>query len=430
MSLPVAATSEQVLPVGARSNDAQKPGRWWPRRPERTIIERRGALAPLLLPIGIASALIIVGVPSIAIWNIYSASESRRALHEAALNPDVTTVRAPVQRQVPENDATFVLRLIDGKLVRVVAAKDAVSGFINQTLAKLEQARAEARAQATAGLDQLFVQAFATRQSDLAAYADWFFAWGRSWRFMYEAVAGAVQEAVRLSFSQTQITDAARHAVEAYLLRHYQDIVLKPGLRDQMITNGIDAVLRNAHERYLAAVAGLDDDMQRFLSEKTHNAEEIAPGSVALKIDWDAEKWKAPRYSAEDRYLEPVGSVALIGGSAMLGSVLARVVVPFFARTTAQVLASSEVTLGGATVGSIEPGLGTAIGALVGAAIDWGISRFRDYMERDDFIADNSAALDASVTTWKAHIAPEINRAIDVWFDDTRATVAQSAPAR
>jgi hypothetical protein len=159
--------------------------------------------------------LLIVGVPSIAIWNIYSASESRRALHEAALNPDVTTVRAPVQRQVPEGDATFVLRLIDGKLVRVVAAKDAVGGFINQTLAKLEQARAEARAQSAAGLDQLFVQAFATRQSDLAAYADWFFAWGRSWRFMYEAVAGAVQEAVRLSFSQTQITDAARHAVEA-----------------------------------------------------------------------------------------------------------------------------------------------------------------------------------------------------------------------
>jgi hypothetical protein len=125
MSLPVLATSEQVVPVGARSPDAQKPGRWWPRRPERSLIKRRGALAPLLFPIGIASALLIVGVPSIAIWNIYSASESRRALHEAALNPDVTTVRAPVQRQVPEGDATFVLRLIDGKLVRVVAAKDA-----------------------------------------------------------------------------------------------------------------------------------------------------------------------------------------------------------------------------------------------------------------------------------------------------------------
>ena len=106
---------------------------------------------------------------------------------------------------------------------------------------------------------------------------------------------------------------------------------------------------------------------------------------------------------------------------------LQRVVLPFFARATAQVMASTELAVGGAVVGSIEPGIGTAIGALAGLAIDWGLSQFQEYMQRDDFIADNSAALDATIAAWKGKIAPEIDKSIDVWFDDTRAVVAAQA---
>jgi hypothetical protein len=428
MSLPVPA-STATLPASPAGVPAPRwPWRVRPARPTprvvRQVIRKRGMLAPLLAPIGVAIALLIIGIPAIAIWNIHSASEARRALHEAAVPADATALTVPVKRQVQDGEAEFVLRLIDGKLVRVIASKDEAGQFINRTLVRLDEARTAAHASAAAGLDAVFAQAFATRQADLSAYADWFYEWGRSWRFLYEALAGAAQEAARLSFSQTQITDAARQAVEAYLLRHYEDVVLKPGLRDPVIVAGINRVLKEAHDRYLTAVAGLDDDMQKFLAEKTRYAEEIPGDGVAVKIDWDASKWKAPRYSAEDRYLEPIGSAAIIGGSAVLGSMVERVIIPFFARATAQVMASSELTIGGAAAGSFSPGVGTAIGALAGAALDWGLSRFRDYMERDDFIADNSAALDASIATWKGRIQPEIDRAIDVWFDDTRATVA------
>jgi hypothetical protein len=110
-----------------------------------------------------------------------------------------------------------------------------------------------------------------------------------------------------------------------------------------------------------------------------------------------------------------------------MGSMVGRIVVPFFARTTAEVMASTEMTVGGAAAGSVEPGLGTAIGALAGAALDWGISRFTDYVQRDGFIADNSAALDATITAWKGAMLPPIDKAIDVWFDDTRAIVASQA---
>ncbi len=393
-------------------------------RSQRRFGGKPGVLGPFLRPIGVAVGLVIVGLPALAVWNIYSASEVRRAEHDAAVNRGKTTVETHVRRQVADDETAFVLRLVDGKLVRVIASKDATDTFLNQTLATLEKERGETHRAAAADLDRLFAHTFASRDTDLQAYADWFFEWGRSWRFLYEAVSGAVQEAARLSFSRTQISDAARAAVEAYLLRHYQELVLKPELRDASLSAGVRDVLARAHDGYAGAVARLDDGMQHFLSEKTRSVEELDPSGVAVKIDWDAEKWKAPRGPADDRTLRPITSAALIGGGAVAGSMLSRIVVPFFARTTAEVLASSEMTIGGAAAGSVEPGLGTALGALAGAALDWGMSRFTDYVQRDGFVADNSAALDATIAAWKSAMLPPIDQAIDAWFDDARAIVA------
>ncbi len=393
----------------------------------RTVINKRGLLAPLLGPIGVAAGLVIVGVPAIAIWNIRTASEERNAVHEAPAPRDTTVAETTVRREVADGETEFVLRLIDGKLVRVIAAKDATTAFLNETLVALDAARAEAHLEVGRGLDQLFASVFATRSDDIGAYADWFFDWGRSWRLLYEALTGAVEEAARLSFSQTQITDAARHAVEAYLIRHYQDLVLKPELRDDAIGSGARLVLADAHTAYLGAVARLEDRMQRFLAEKTRYVAEIESGAVAVSVDWDAAKWRAPTGGAEDRYLEPVASAAVIGGGAVVGSMIQRAAVPYFARATAQVMVSARMTLGGAAVGSVQPGLGTAIGALAGAALDWGLSEFQEYMERDDFVRDNEAALDATIVAWKGRIEPEIGKAIDAWFDDARAVIAAQA---
>ena len=232
------------------------------------VVNKRGWLGSLLFPIGVAAGIVVIGVPTFMIWNIYSASEARRTEHEAAVARNETVAKTTVARQVADGETQFVLRLVDGKLVRVIADEAVTGAFLNDTILYLDRARSAAHRAAATELDAVFASAFASRSADLASYADWFFDWGRSWRFLYEAVAGAVQEAARLSFSRTQITDAARQAVEAYLLRHYEEFVLKPGLRDQAIVSGVDDVLRRAHDRYLAAVAGLDDRMQRFLAEK------------------------------------------------------------------------------------------------------------------------------------------------------------------
>ena len=331
-----------------------------------------------------------------------------------------------MKRQVAPGEVEFVVRQADGRLVRVIAAKDATDAFINDTLLGLDAARARIHQRSLAALDQVFAQGFAGRDGDIAAYADWFFAWGQSWRLLYEAAVGAVQEAFRLGFSQTQVIDAARHGVEDYLLRHYQEFVLKPAVRDPFIVAGVQSVFVDANGEFLTALAGLDDRMQRFVADKAVFTEPLDAQAVAVNIDWDAEKWRAPRHLAEDRYLEPARTVAVVGGAAVvLGPIIERVALPLLARTTASAVSSTRMVVSGAAVGSIQPGLGTAIGALAGLALDWGINAFSAGLQRGDFIAENSAALDATIAGWKAAIAPEIDRTIDVWFDDLSVLVAE-----
>jgi hypothetical protein len=398
-------------------------------KPTRQVIKRRGALGSLLFPIGVACGLVIVGIPAISIWNIYSASEARRAAHETPVKTSGTRIETPVRRQIRDDQTEFVLRLQDGKLVRVLAGKTEANAFLTGALAYIDSERQHVRQQVHTDLDRLFVDVFATREADLNAYADWFFAWGRSWSFLYEAGTGAVQEMARLFFSKTQVADAARNSAEDYLLRNYSELVLKPGIRDGQVAEGLRSVLRTAHQRYLMTVAGLDDRVQRFLAEETDHLEEISANEVGIVIDWDAEKWKAPLYRVEDRYLEPIGTVATVGGGAILGGMVARAMVPIFARAAARIVTTSQMTVGGAAVGSIEPGLGTAIGALAGAGLDWAMSVFRERLERDDFIRENAAALDATIATWKARLEPELLRPVNAWYDDSMAAVRLMADA-
>ncbi len=401
-----------------------------PARVGRVVVNKYGTFGAFLRPIGIAVGLVVIGVPAMWATNIFLASEHRRALHDTAVVRPNTIVQAPVTRQVAQGEVEFVLRQSDGRMVRVIAAKDATDTFINDALIKLDRERVRIRDRAEKALDQVFAATFATRDADLNSYADWFFAWGQSWRLLYEAAVGAVQEAFRLGFSQTQVVDAARHGVEDYLLRHYQEFVLKPGMRDPMVVQGIQGVFMDASVEFGIALGQLDDRLQRFVAEKAVFTEPLAANAVAVKVDWDAEKWRAPRALAEDRYLEPARTVAVVGTAAVvLGPVVERLALPLLARTTASALASTRNVVGGAAAGSFSPGLGTAVGALVGLAVDWGMNAIQGGLQRGDFIKENGAALDATVAAWKGAITPEVDRAIGVWFDDLSVLVAQSGRA-
>jgi hypothetical protein len=48
-------------------------------------------------------------------------------------------------------------------------------------------------------------------------------------------------------------------------------------------------------------------------------------------------------------------------------------------------------------------------------------------INRDQFLAANEEALDATIKTWKSSLQANIDTAIDKWFDDARSSVVLSA---
>src|SRR6185369_5304168 len=122
----------------------------------RVVVKRTGAVGSFLRPIGTAIGIVIVGTVAIFALNIFLASQARRALHDSAVVEGKTLVQAPVTRQVAAGEVEFVVRQVDGRLVRVIAPQDATNAFVNDTLISLDKDRARIHARAVAALDQVF----------------------------------------------------------------------------------------------------------------------------------------------------------------------------------------------------------------------------------------------------------------------------------
>ncbi|PAY03838.1 hypothetical protein CK489_36675 [Bradyrhizobium sp. UFLA03-84] len=84
----------------------------------------------------------------------------------------------------------------------------------------------------------------------------------------------------------------------------------------------------------------------------------------------------------------------------------------------------------GAVAGSFaEPGVGTAIGWAVGAGggvlFDYAINRAREHLGRAEFEQVNRGELEATIGLQR-----DLSQAVDVWFDDTRAIIAEQEVAQ
>jgi hypothetical protein len=71
--------------------------------------------------------------------------------------------------------------------------------------------------------------------------------------------------------------------------------------------------------------------------------------------------------------------------------------------------------------------IGAAIGVAIGVVADYLGNAANEAFNRDEFVAANAEALDATVATWKSTLTANIDTAIDKWFDDARSSVVLSA---
>src|SRR3990172_7325970 len=381
----------------------------------RETVVRPSALGMLLRPIGIAVGIVLCTYALVSLGTTFYRSYYRHLDHTAPVHADRSVFDVFFgDRSLPPDAVDLVIKDVDGSLHKVVASKSEADKFVNETILMLDEERARIKQAAHEDLDRTFALAFQDRNQAISGYADWFFEWKRSYVVMKESISSAITRFFEVGKYES-VTEAIEADVKDYFLMNYKDQVLKPELRDQTITKGVEQAVRHAHDSYRRVIANGDMRLQLFLAKHTSHLEDIPPATpmTNVKLDWDAQKWKAPTYLMEDRAIN--GVLAQSFGqlsrrvATSLGTRLA------FAQQGA-VAGTVVQPMGGQVVGA-------AIGVMIGAAVDYLSNAANEAINRESFVAANEEALDATIATWKSGLEANIDAGVDKWFDDARASV-------
>jgi hypothetical protein len=413
-----------------------------PRRFRREKIVKESALGALFKPIGISLALVLSAYALLSLGTTFWRSYQRHIDHTAVVHADESVLDILFGiSNLPADPVNLVVKDVDGTLHKVVASKSEADRFVNDTILMLDDERARIKQAAHEDLDRAFAQAFQDRDQAISNYADWFFEWKRSYVVLKESLTSAITRFFEAGKYES-LTEAIEADVKDYFLRNYKEQVLKPEVRDQTISQGVEQAVRHAHDSYRRVIANGDMRLQLFIAKHTSHLEDVpaATPMTNVKLDWDAQKWKAPVYLMEDRAFDGVAGIgaAAAGGTVgalALGPALNGVLTQTFGQLSRRFVTSLGTRLAfaqqGAVAGTmVQPMGGQVIGAAIGVAIgvvaDYLSNAANEAFNRDEFVAANAEALDATVATWKSTLTANIDTAIDKWFDDARSSVVLS----
>jgi len=408
-------------------------------RAARVRMVKPSALGMLLRPIGIAVGIVLCTYALVSLGTTLYRSYYRHLDHIAPVHADGSVLDIFFGDQtLPPDAVDFVIKDVDGSLHKVVASKSDADKFVNDTILMLDEERARIKQAAHEDLDRSFALAFQDREQAISGYADWYFEWKRSYVVLKETISSAITRFFEAGKYES-LNEAIEADVKDYFLTNYKDQVLKPELRDQTITKGVEQAVRHAHDSYRRVIANGDMRLQLFLAKHTSHLEDIPPATpmTDVKLDWDAQKWKAPTYLMEDRAFDGIAGIgaAAAGGTVgalALGPAINGVLAQSFGQLSRQVATSLGTRLAfaeqGAIVGTVVQPMGgqvvgAAIGVLIGAAVDYLSSAANEAFNRENFVAANEEALNATIATWKSGLEANIDTALDKWFDDARASV-------
>ena len=409
----------------------------------REKIVKQSALGALLRPVGISVALVLSAYALVSLGTTFWRSYERQLDHSAPIHADRSVLDVFFgDASLPPDAVDLVVKDVDGTLHKVVASKSEAGKFVNDTILMLDDERARIKQVAHEDIDRAFALAFQDRDQAISGYADWFFEWKRSYVVLKESLVSAITRFFEVGKYES-LTEAIEADVKDYFLKNYKEQVLKPELRDQTVTQGVEQAARHAHDSYRRVIANGDMRLQLFLAKHTSHLEDIPASTPAtkVKLDWDAQKWKAPVYLMEDRAFD---GIAGLGAAAAGGTVGALALGPslnaLLARSFGQLSRRFVTSLGtrlafaqqGAVAGTlVQPMggqvIGAAVGVMIGVVVDYLGNAANEAFNREEFVAANSQALDVTIATWKSGLEANIDTAIDAWFDDARASVVLSS---
>ena len=251
-----------------------------PRRFRREKIVKESALGALLKPIGISIALVLSAYALLSLGTTFWRSYQRHIDHTAAVHADNSVLDILFgTSNLPADPVDLVVKDVDGTLHKVVASKSEADKFVNDTILMLDDERARIKQAAHEDIDRAFALAFQDREQAISNYADWFFEWKRSYVVLKESLTSAITRFFEAGKYEL-LTEAIEADVKDYFLRNYKEQVLKPEVRDQTISQGVEQAVRHAHDSYRRVIANGDMRLQLFLAQ-AHEPPRGHPGGDA-----------------------------------------------------------------------------------------------------------------------------------------------------
>ncbi len=386
-----------------------------------------GAGWHLTRPIGLAIAVSIIAVTASwigarAMYGDASLAEFRKALHL-----DGSSVSVPARGNMMglrPGEIELTLTDDEGRVVRVAAQRTALTNLEREMMFFLKRKEETAAIAFRQDIKSAFDQGFADSEASLQAYADWFFAWERSWVMMKEAIVAGGSEALNI-FSPSKIWEAVSARVQGYLMQNYQLRVLRPEERNPKIQRGLEAAFQKAHAQFRATVDEIDARERTFIKTHTRLLEIYPTGSVAVKLDWAAQRWKIPAHYAEDRAEKVYRSAAIMGVSIAIGPLLAPVISRIGAKVLKPLAGRVIASRKGQILGVLLAPESIGLSVLVGLGADYAINKIDEKLSRDGFVQEHRTALAETRRGWEQLAIDQLGPTIASWYSDTRHSVIQ-----
>jgi len=313
----------------------------------------------------------------------------------------------------------------DGQVWFAALARSQAQGFMRGSLEFIEERRLESKERLRERLKLVFERAFDDRDEAVGEYADWFYGFFTSPELAMWAMWGGLKEITSLELDT--ILDGMSRDVEETMRKEYVTTVLKPALRNPVVVQGIREVLQDAHSDYLMTVQRLDGMLVQFILD---NAKYVRPidtqRKATIKLDWDAESYRAPLVRGDEAAMFGAGGVALVVGSTLFGEVILETFSSVFVGIIGDAIAGAEAAAVGGVLGSEIPIAGTIVGALAGLGVHGVMGLIRENMGREEFVAQTNDALDATITRWQQVIIPNADQLIDRWYNETQQLMVSS----
>lgn len=399
-------------------------------QPPPVVRKRRGCLGGLISSFIWMFIIIILVIFGLMFGRQWYDSLLARLDYEQAVHRDESVVKTGVLSQVRPT-VTLVYKNKNGKKVRVIADAEEYSGFVNQQVTNLENAKTQLVAQTDTQLHEELAGSFNNMQKRVERFADWYFGYTTTYKILWKATTSATRHV--FSAEAMSLSDAVSHDVEKYLHKHYEDIVLRPEITDPQLQLAYRQALQVVHDNYVDVLSKTQTDFQVFVSKYTTHLEEPATENTVLTLDWESQFNKFNMSSYEKGPTGAAVGAALAAGGAVTGKIVAGTAGKgiasqaitgaaskgIFAKLSAPFVTKAVLAGSGGAIGTLGGPIGTIIGALGGIGVDYAINEGVELTQRETFITDVNDALATTQNEWEQQMRLSLHDAVNIWMDDT-----------